>query len=266
MHKWLFFSNDISGSYGIGLFPSLSLSLFLFQASKQRSNLDLHSIAGWINATRDRRLRFQLPSFRFASYWNSMCIVELSVSQTEKRSHRWSNKPTNACNTFQVFSFLFFGTGMVFKLFLHFLIAVHSNGMVFFSYTYKEYRLWWRGAMRSLCEFLQYKHTFAHKLIQRHVHFNLFNVLVSNSKITYWHLFWVQHSRVLLFMGVASIGFAATHLEHWWLTEYERYTIGWVKAVGLLQHLVLFLSLACLLLSFSCSFRQSFHTRVPKSK
>lgn len=32
---------------------------------------------------RDRRLRFQLPSFRFASYRNSICIVRLSVSQTE---------------------------------------------------------------------------------------------------------------------------------------------------------------------------------------
>lgn len=52
-----------------------------------------------------------------------------------------------------------------------------------------------------------HKHT--HTTSNRHEHFDLFNVLVSNSEITYWHLFWVQHNRVLLFMGVAVIGFVA---------------------------------------------------------
>lgn len=89
MHKWLFFANDISGSYGICLYFHAFFSLSIAQPTpKPRPTFEW---AGWMSQRtqrRDRRLPFQLPSFCFASYWNSMCIVDCRLVKQKKRSHR----------------------------------------------------------------------------------------------------------------------------------------------------------------------------------
>lgn len=87
------------------------VSFSMFQPT--RENLDLHSVAAVNERARDRRLRFQLPSFRFASYRNSM-YCELSVRQTEKRSHR------------AAFGILFYIVKLVFDRFFP-LSSVHSH-------------------------------------------------------------------------------------------------------------------------------------------
>lgn len=70
--------------------------------------------------------------------------------------------------------------------------------------------------MRSSSEFSQHKHTHMHMITRTNKHFDLFNVLVSNSDITYWHLFLSAIQRVSIFMGVAAIyiGFVGTTLRH----------------------------------------------------
>lgn len=70
--------------------------------------------------------------------------------------------------------------------------------------------------MRSSSEFSQHTHTHMHMITRTNKHFDLFNVLVSNSDITYWHLFLSAIQRVSIFMGVAAIyiGFVGTTLRH----------------------------------------------------
>lgn len=122
--QFFFFSNDISGSRGefcrLCAVSTIqihywNLCAFLSQLTTRTTNLDLHFNCQ-VNErndrarAKDRRLRFQLPSFRFASYRNPMCAcVNCRLVQTEK------NTVASATRTHihTVFSFLFTQTGFV---------------------------------------------------------------------------------------------------------------------------------------------------------
>ena len=71
---FIFFLTISVGHFGLSFSPVRSLALPPTDASfsqPTRENLDLHLVpVNEQNAARDRRLRFQLPSFRFASYRN----------------------------------------------------------------------------------------------------------------------------------------------------------------------------------------------------
>lgn len=218
MHKWLFFANDISGSYGIRLYFHAFFSLSIAQPTpKPRPTFEW---AGWMSQRtqrRDRRLRFQLPSLRFASYWNSMCIVDCRLVKQKKTVASRTNSHTLKYSHFYSVELVL----VLIYFCVRFLTAFIP--MVCFSWAYKEYRLWWRGA--CVLQVNSHKtHTHMHMITRTNKHFDLFNVLVSNSDITYWHLFLSAIQRVSLFMGVAAIyiGFVGTTVRHWWwLTEYE---------------------------------------------
>lgn len=120
MHKWLFFANDISGSYGICLYFHALFSLSIAQPTpKPRPTFEW---AGWMSQRtqrRDRRLRFQLPSLRFASYWNSMCIVDCRLVKQKKRSHRERTRTRSSILIFILWNWFWCWYIFVFVFLLH---------------------------------------------------------------------------------------------------------------------------------------------------
>lgn len=218
-YYFYFLSNDISGSLQSLFFSrsaARSLALPPTDASfsqPTRENLDLHLVpVNERNAARDRRLRFQLPSFRFASYRNfdSHCR-----SKEDKQKQNDRIVAALVCCTFNVFSIsllllLRFGTGFVVILFF-------SSMCMWYIYI-------------RFIRNIDYDDGHGDDPRCTHSPYALFRLHRFRISRTHCHLFWEQESCCNLWAL-----FILVH-KYGWLTDrsadQNKRHDDWVKAVG----------------------------------